>query len=158
MRRHLGRRVHRVGAAFAPLFAASGIDERAIVMIALGVALQTIAAMTAARAVAARVDTAGVAGDSHAWTLPSVPPGVAHEALAVVAPVCADDVAVHLLLRDALTMDFTGDDPNMKFYQRIVDYALVTSYPLVDLLVYDAIVERVAGAGDPSRLVRREPT
>ena len=52
---------------------------------------------------------------------------------------------VFIVFPDALTMDFTGDDPNMKFYQRIVDYALVTSYSLVGVLVYDAIVERVRG-------------
>jgi hypothetical protein len=52
---------------------------------------------------------------------------------------------VFIVFPDALTMDFTGDDPNMKFYQRIVDYALVTSYSVVGVLVYDAVVERVRG-------------
>jgi BASS family bile acid:Na+ symporter len=42
------------GAAFAPLFAVSGVDERAIVMVALGVPLQTMAAFVAARAFGAR--------------------------------------------------------------------------------------------------------
>jgi hypothetical protein len=50
---------------------------------------------------------------------------------------------VFIVFPDALTMDFTGDDPNMKFYQRIVDYALVTSYSVVGVLAYDAIMERV---------------
>jgi hypothetical protein len=52
---------------------------------------------------------------------------------------------VFIVFPDALTNDFTGDDPNMKFYQRIVDYALVTSYSVVGVLAYDAIVERVRG-------------
>ena len=49
---------------------------------------------------------------------------------------------VFIVFPDALTMDFSGDDPNMKFYQRILDYALVTSYSVVGVLVYDAIVQR----------------
>lgn len=54
---------------------------------------------------------------------------------------------VFIVFPDALTMDFSGDDPNMKFYQRIIDYALVTSYSVVGVLVYDAIVERVRAWG-----------
>jgi hypothetical protein len=50
---------------------------------------------------------------------------------------------VFIAFPDALTMDFTGDDPNMKFYQRIVDYALVTSYWAVGVFGYDAVLERV---------------
>jgi hypothetical protein len=52
---------------------------------------------------------------------------------------------VFIVFPDALTMDFTGDDPDMKFYQRILDYALITTYSVVGVLVYDAIVERVRG-------------
>ena len=46
----LGVCTRNLGAAFAPLFAVSGGDERAIVMVAFGVPLQTIAAIVAARA------------------------------------------------------------------------------------------------------------
>ena len=45
----LGVCTRNLGAAFAPLFAVAGVDERAIVMVALGVPLQTIAAIVAAR-------------------------------------------------------------------------------------------------------------
>jgi BASS family bile acid:Na+ symporter len=45
----LGVCTRNLGAAFAPLFAVAGIDPRAIVMVALGVPLQTIAAVVAAR-------------------------------------------------------------------------------------------------------------
>jgi hypothetical protein len=38
----LGMSTRNLGAAFAPLFAITGIDERAIVMVALGVPMQTI--------------------------------------------------------------------------------------------------------------------
>ena len=38
-----------LGAAFAPLFAISGMDRRAIVMVALAVPMQTIFALLAAR-------------------------------------------------------------------------------------------------------------
>jgi hypothetical protein len=38
---------------------------------------------------------------------------------------------------------FTGDDPNMKFYQRILDYLLVTSYSVFAVLVFDAVVDRL---------------
>jgi len=51
---------------------------------------------------------------------------------------------VFIVFPDALTQGFTGDDPNMKFYQRILDYLLVTSYSVVAVLVYDAIVERLS--------------
>jgi BASS family bile acid:Na+ symporter len=50
----LGVCTRNLGAAFAPLFAMAGIDERAIVMVALGVPLQTIAAVVAARVFGAR--------------------------------------------------------------------------------------------------------
>jgi hypothetical protein len=50
---------------------------------------------------------------------------------------------VFIVFPDALTQGFTGDDPNMKFYQRILDYALVTSYSVFAVLVYDAIVDRL---------------
>ena len=51
---------------------------------------------------------------------------------------------VFIVFPDALTQGFTGDDPNMKFYQRILDYALVTSYSVFGVLVYDAVVERLS--------------
>jgi len=50
----LGVCTRNLGAAFAPLFAVAGVDERAIVMVALGVPLQTMAAFVAARAFGAR--------------------------------------------------------------------------------------------------------
>jgi BASS family bile acid:Na+ symporter len=54
----LGVCTRNLGAAFAPLFAVAGVDERAIVMVALGVPLQTIAAFIAARAFGARAGAA----------------------------------------------------------------------------------------------------
>ncbi len=45
----LGMSTRNLGAAFAPLFAASGVDQRAIVMAALGVPMQTIFSLLAAR-------------------------------------------------------------------------------------------------------------
>ena len=51
---------------------------------------------------------------------------------------------VFIVFPDALTQGFTGDDPNMKFYQRILDYLLVTSYSVVAVIAYDAIVERLS--------------
>ena len=50
---------------------------------------------------------------------------------------------VFIVFPDALTQGFTGDDPNMKFYMRIVDYALVTSYSVIAVLTFDGIVERL---------------
>ena len=50
---------------------------------------------------------------------------------------------VFIVFPDALTQGFTGDDPNMKFYQRTLDYALVTSYSVFAVLWFDAIVERL---------------
>ena len=55
----LGVCTRNLGAAFAPLFAVAGIDERAIVMVALGVPLQTIAAAVAARVFAGRAGATG---------------------------------------------------------------------------------------------------
>jgi len=51
---------------------------------------------------------------------------------------------VFIVFPDALTQGFTGDDPNMKFYQRILDYALITAYSVFAILAYAAIVERLA--------------
>ncbi len=45
----LGMATRNLGAAFAPLFAVQDIDPRAIVMVAIGVPMQTIAALLAAR-------------------------------------------------------------------------------------------------------------
>ena len=62
----LGVCTRNLGAAFAPLFAVSGADERAIVMVALGVPLQTIAAVVAARVFAGRAVGAGPSGEVRA--------------------------------------------------------------------------------------------
>jgi len=51
---------------------------------------------------------------------------------------------VFVIFPDALTQGFTGDDPNMKLYQRILDYALVTAYSVFGILVYDAVVDRLS--------------
>jgi bile acid:Na+ symporter, BASS family len=45
----LGMATRNIGAALAPLFAIADIDQRAIVMVALGVPIQTIASLLAAR-------------------------------------------------------------------------------------------------------------
>ncbi len=45
----LGMSTRNLGAAFAPLFAVPDIDQRAIVMVAIGVPMQTIASLLAAR-------------------------------------------------------------------------------------------------------------
>jgi BASS family bile acid:Na+ symporter len=45
----LGMATRNLGPAFAPLFAAPDVDQRAIVMVAIGVPMQTIAALLAAR-------------------------------------------------------------------------------------------------------------
>jgi BASS family bile acid:Na+ symporter len=45
----LGMSTRNLGAAFAPLFAISAVDQRAIVMVALGVPMQTIFSLLAAR-------------------------------------------------------------------------------------------------------------
>ncbi len=50
---------------------------------------------------------------------------------------------VFIVFPDALTMDFSGDDPDMKFYQRILDYTLITIYSVVVVVAYDAIVARL---------------
>ena len=50
---------------------------------------------------------------------------------------------VFIVFPDALTQGFTGDDPNMKFYQRILDYLLITAYSVFAILAYDAIVDRL---------------
>jgi hypothetical protein len=50
---------------------------------------------------------------------------------------------VFIVFPDAMTQGFTGDSGTMKFYQRILDYALVTSYSVFGVLVYDAIVDRL---------------
>ena len=44
----LGMSTRNLGAAFAPLFAVSGVDQRAIVMVALGVPMQTVFSLLAA--------------------------------------------------------------------------------------------------------------
>ncbi len=51
----LGMSTRNIGAAFAPLFAISGVDQRAFVMVALGVPMQTIFSLLAARFFARRV-------------------------------------------------------------------------------------------------------
>lgn len=51
----LGMSTRNLGAAFAPLFAISSVDQRAIVMVALGVPMQTIFSLLAASWFARRV-------------------------------------------------------------------------------------------------------
>jgi bile acid:Na+ symporter, BASS family len=53
----LGMATRNIGAALAPLFAIPGVDERAIVMAALGVPMQTIASLLTARWMARRALT-----------------------------------------------------------------------------------------------------
>ena len=53
----LGMSTRNLGAAFAPLFAVADVDQRAIIMVALGVPLQTIASLLAARWFARRAST-----------------------------------------------------------------------------------------------------
>jgi len=48
-----------LGAAFAPLFAIADVDQRAIVMVALGVPMQTIFSLLAARWFARRAPKGG---------------------------------------------------------------------------------------------------
>ena len=55
----LGLCTRNLGAALAPLFAASGVERRAIIMVALGVPVQVILAWLAARMFAARAGGAG---------------------------------------------------------------------------------------------------
>lgn len=64
----LGMSTRNLGAAFAPLFSIADVDQRAIVMVALGVPLQTIASLLAARWFARRapISEAGAAKtDAH---------------------------------------------------------------------------------------------
>jgi hypothetical protein len=58
---------------------------------------------------------------------------------------------VLIVFPDSLTTGFTGDDPNMKFYQRIIDYGLVTMYSLIAVVVFDALVERLRAAASARR-------
>ncbi len=53
----LGMATRNIGAALAPLFAIAGVDQRAIVMAALGVPMQTIASLLTARWMARRAAT-----------------------------------------------------------------------------------------------------
>ncbi len=48
---------------------------------------------------------------------------------------------VFIVFPDALTQGFTGDDPSMKFYQRILDYLLVTTYSVFAVLAFDGVVD-----------------
>ncbi|HWS28269.1 MAG TPA: hypothetical protein VN259_17040, partial [Xanthomonadales bacterium] len=48
---------------------------------------------------------------------------------------------VFIVFPDALTQGSTGDDPTMKFYQRILDYVLVTSYSVFAVLAFDGVVD-----------------
>jgi len=54
----LGMSTRNLGAAFAPLFAVAAADQRAIVMVALGVPMQTIFSLLAARWFGSRAATA----------------------------------------------------------------------------------------------------
>ena len=55
----LGMSTRNLGAAFAPLFAIADVDQRAIVMVALGVPMQTIFSLLAARWFARRAPKGG---------------------------------------------------------------------------------------------------
>jgi len=64
----LGMSTRNLGAAFAPLFSIADVDQRAIVMVAIGVPLQTIASLLAARWLARRAsirETGAVKTDAH---------------------------------------------------------------------------------------------
>jgi hypothetical protein len=50
---------------------------------------------------------------------------------------------VFVVFPAATSQGFTGDDADMKLYQRIVDYALVTSYSVFAVLLFDAVVDRL---------------
>ena len=56
----LGMATRNLGAAFAPLFAAPDVDQRAIVMVALGVPMQTVAALVAATVLGRTAPTTAV--------------------------------------------------------------------------------------------------
>jgi len=45
-----------------------------------------------------------------------------------------------VLIPVAMSQDFTVDDPDMKFYQRILDFAVVIAYTIFAVLLYDAVV------------------
>jgi len=51
---------------------------------------------------------------------------------------------VFIVFPDAMTQGFSGDTGSMKFYQRILDYFLVTLYSALGVLVYDSVVERIS--------------
>lgn len=55
----LGMSTRNVGAAFAPLLAMPGVDQRAVVMVVIGVPMQVIASLLAARWLARRGKTVG---------------------------------------------------------------------------------------------------
>lgn len=52
---------------------------------------------------------------------------------------------VFIVFPDAMTQGFSGDSGSMKFYQRILDYFLVTLYSVLGVLVYDAVMDRLFG-------------
>lgn len=51
---------------------------------------------------------------------------------------------VLIVLPDAMTQGFSGDDAGTKFYLRILNYLIITLYSIFGVLVYDAIVERLS--------------
>jgi len=56
----------------------------------------------------------------------------------------AKNLLILALAAMAMTQGFTGDTGSMKFYQRILDYFLVTLYSALGVLVYDSVVERIS--------------
>jgi hypothetical protein len=56
----------------------------------------------------------------------------------------AKNLLILALAAMAMTQGFTGDSGSMKFYQRILDYFLVTLYSALGVLVYDSVVERIS--------------
>jgi hypothetical protein len=56
----------------------------------------------------------------------------------------AKNLLILALAAMAMTQGFTGDSGSMKFYQRILDYFLVTLNSALGVLVYDSVVERIS--------------
>ena len=70
----LGMSTRNLGAAFAPLFAVADIDQRAIVMVAIGVPMQTIASLLAAHWFARRASTGELAAEKEQRHASDAPP------------------------------------------------------------------------------------
>jgi len=58
---------------------------------------------------------------------------------------------VLILFPAAMSQGFTGDDVDMKFYQRILDFSFVIAYTIFAVLLYDAVVAHLRRAfGKPA--------